>query len=307
MPEIRAIDLLPKEWIGPDGTCRVLTSVYQCLFFKPKDGLLTGLIEDVVYLALELPKGLPYTIFSLRWAANGDAAHAIGNTFGTETQPGSHLILFTRCPEGADEEPIHARIETALGLIVATEGKNAALVHFFDQIQTLPTELAQMISPSELSPATFPRPFEQQSRLPSVAEKLAQLDPDEKPRFFLALRWFEKAERENDSLDSFLKAWFALEILAMPDTNVRPVTATLATIYGLTFEQSRDHFLMGRVYGRRCDIVHNGSTQPIHYLLQKYVRAVFVDILFHLLGFPTERRTEAVLLDQGAPHSAWRP
>ena len=92
----------------------------------------------------------------------------------------------------------------------------------------------------------------------------------------------------------------------MPDTtDIRPINIALARIYGLSRDEVTTRFKIGRIFGLRSDIVHNGQVRSIHQQLQRYIQAVYVDILFDLLGQASERRAEAVLDDATFNHAAW--
>jgi hypothetical protein len=115
----------------------------------------------------------------------------------------------------------------------------------------------------------------------------------------LALHWFHLAMRDR-GVDAFLKRWIALETLAMPDgTNIRPVNEALASAYGISYEEARDTYAVGRLAGLRARIVHHGEPLPIHSKLELYFDAVFYDVLMQLLGEPCDGRAASVLAPDG--------
>lgn len=157
-------------------------------------------------------------------------------------------------------------------------------------------------------PQSFPQPFTKPTRVNDVAGAIAGLDDGIKNQVMLALRWFDKADRETDPLDAFLKSWFALEVIGMPDTaNVKPIVESLAEIYDISYEDARDMFQVGHIAGLRDDIVHDGAVRAIHQQLHSFVQAVFVDLLFHLTGQSSEKRADGVLKDSTFKHQDWRP
>jgi len=95
--------------------------------------------------------------------------------------------------------------------------------------------------------------------------------------------------------DAFLKCWFAFETLAMPDTtDIRPLQEMMAEIYGIPVDEGAARFRLGRLYGRRGRIVHDGDLRPVDARLQRYVEAVFVDVLRHRLGVPSALRAAKI-------------
>lgn len=311
--QMNFMDVLPESWRGSDGSVRVLQSVYQCLLFAPKDigaTYLTGAVDDVIYIVADLLSELKFhTAVNTVRMVDGQPRIEFHISEGA-TSKGTHIVFFTRCddPSGVHEAQALSKIEAAAGLIGALEGHNATYAHVFTQFLELPDGQMSGAGPSVLNPASLPRPFQNGDRVNKTAYALDTLDAHLKARMLLALRWLDKAQRETDGLDGFLKSWFALETLAMPDdTDVRPVVEMLATIYGKGYQDARDHFAVGRIQGLRSGIVHKGIIRGIHQQLTKYVQALVVDVLLHMTGQPTERRAEEILRDPTFPHASWRP
>ena len=66
----------------------------------------------------------------------------------------------------------------------------------------------------------------------------------------------------------------------MPDTtNIQPLEEMLATHYGIFHSEARDRFKVGRLFGRRSDIVHEGDLTPPDVRLLVYMQALFMDAL----------------------------
>lgn len=96
-------------------------------------------------------------------------------------------------------------------------------------------------------------------------------------------------------MDAYLKNWFALETLGMPDTSdVRPLNDSLARAYAIPLKEAESRFAVGRLFGLRSRIVHDGQIVPIHARLLDYIAAIFVDVLFERLNVAAERRAELV-------------
>ena len=109
------------------------------------------------------------------------------------------------------------------------------------------------------------------------------------------MRWFESAIYDK-GIDSLLKYWISIETLAMPDTtNIKVINEILSSAYKRTLDEVRDLFEVGRLFGLRSSIVHEGFNVPIGWLLLKYLEALYVDILFGILGLPCESRAEEII------------
>ena len=310
---IELVNLLPKEWRDDDGRVGVMQSVHTCLRFSPaqiRQPYLTGRIEDAVYLVFETA-GLKFNKVTLTFTSVIRGVPQFSTHASEEEAPaGTYIMFFTQYADGGpvSETEALAKIEAARGLVNAVEGMNATYHHLFDNQMVLPDGQQSATSPAIQNLNVFPAPFAVPDRLSAVAGGLAPLPQDDRSRIMLSLRWFDKAERETEPIDAFLKMWFALETLVMPDTtDIRPINIALTRIYDLSRDDVTTRFKIGRIFGLRSDIVHNGQVRSIHQQLQRYIQAVYVDILFDLLGQASERRAEAVLDDATFNHAAWMP
>lgn len=71
----------------------------------------------------------------------------------------------------------------------------------------------------------------------------------------------------------------------MPDgTNIRPVTEALARRSRVSEFDAVGRYKIGRVYGLRSEIVHNGYSGKVSPRLPQYLRAVFVDLIGDVLN-----------------------
>ena len=120
----------------------------------------------------------------------------------------------------------------------------------------------------------------------------ALINHPQRARISLSLEWFDQAKRQH-GVDAFLKFWFALETLSMPnDTNVRPMEERLATIYDTDLTTIRARFHVGRLQGLRSEIVHHGRLLRIPAELLDFLHSVYLDLLVDLLGFASPHRAE---------------
>jgi Apea-like HEPN len=117
---------------------------------------------------------------------------------------------------------------------------------------------------------------------------------EKKNRILLSLRWFENATMRAASstgVDVFLTYWVALEALAMPDTtSIGPLHDALGAIYGVDRSNVANQFLTGKLYRLRGMIVHDGKRAEIRAAIPHYLDCLYVDVLFHELGLPSEQR-----------------
>jgi hypothetical protein len=121
----------------------------------------------------------------------------------------------------------------------------------------------------------------------------------EAERIRLSLRWFDEAKRSR-GVDAFLKFWFALETLAMPDTtDISSIRSLLTAIYGLAGSQTEARFGIGRLFGLRSRIVHNGLRIELQPHLLSYMGGIYLDLLVHTLGFSAPKRAQAALDEAG--------
>ncbi len=111
-----------------------------------------------------------------------------------------------------------------------------------------------------------------------ASNSLERLDEPIRERINLALHWYMLSVLDN-GIDAFIKCWIALEALAMPDSNVRPINEKLARIYNISYKKAVDRFKIGRIHGLRSDILHNGDRINIDNKLLPYLEAIFVDLL----------------------------
>jgi hypothetical protein len=188
-------------------------------------------------------------------------------------------------------------ISTSAGIIAAFSGRNAVYEKIYDNILDVGTGAASGFSPVFSNPWVFPHPNFSKDRVALIRKGITCLNTiaiQMRNRIELAMHWYEEALRDQGR-DAFLKSWIALEVLAMPDsTNVRPITEALARAYSISYDEATKAYGVGRIFGLRSRIVHNGELLPIHFLLEEYTQAIFADVLFDMLQLPSDRRIEAV-------------
>jgi hypothetical protein len=218
-----------------------------------------------------------------------------------ETPPGPHLLLASPSRvDGVevDEAIYRERIEAARGLLLAFEGRNIAHSQLFEMRTGVSANTYSAVSPTLENPLTFPAPDLSPGRLGLLAKagsSVASLGAAVRSRIELSLRWYEQG-MTSFGVDAFIGLWIAIETLSMPDsTNIGPLVALLARAGGLSESQVRQRYLIGRVFGLRGLIVHNGGRPAIQGALLDFLGAIYADALAEILGTEPAGRIEAVL------------
>lgn len=219
----------------------------------------------------------------------------------TEAPQGAYLLLLTPLDidgKEGNEARIRERIAAAVGLLATIGGRNMVYERLYENILHLEDGKLSAFSPIWENPLWFPSvdaSDEKVALISDAGKAIAALPASERNRIELSLRWFQDAVFDG-SANGFLKYWIALETLGMPDTSdIRPLNERLASVYGLAYEMARDRFKVGRLFGLRSRIVHDGEIVPIHAQLSRYLEALYNDVLFCILNLNSERRSEAVL------------
>lgn len=128
-------------------------------------------------------------------------------------------------------------------------------------------------------------------------------DSPERERIELSLRWYDEAKRES-GVDSFLKLWFALETLAMPDTtDIAPIRNALSLAYPDCGDVEKE-FGIGRTFGLRGRIVHDGVRVEISNRLLTLLGGIYLDLLAMALDFDSPGRTRVAISDAGGALNA---
>jgi len=219
-----------------------------------------------------------------------------------ETNIGGWTILIT--PYICDgvqrtEQETKDSISVAEGLLSALNSINLVYEKTFENIVELSPIKTSASAPIFLTSYQFPNLHLSALQLLSLSSvNLRALHEDVRNRVRLSLRWYSKSVKEQltaEGIDSFVSIWIAIEVIGMPNTDVRPVVESLARLYQVDYPTARDRFQLGRIHGFRSEIVHKGKMFPIHSLLNAYVEAIYVDLLAEILHLPHERRAEKVL------------
>jgi len=136
--------------------------------------------------------------------------------------------------------------------------------------------------------------------LSSIATHLESFSKSQiKNKISLATNWFLKSLSFTD-VDSFLSKWICLETLCMDNSsNIAPIKDLLATIYGISESEVSEQFGIGRIYGLRNEIVHNGHLIEFELSFIYYLNHLVEDCFIHVLGLTPEFKTKQYIDKQG--------
>lgn len=223
-----------------------------------------------------------------------------------QTSKRPHVLILT--PHDIDgvpgvEQTTRQRVSSFAALIAAICGQNSIYRRLFDNLLKADGSGLYGFSPIVANPRALPEPnftAEQIGVLARAGGALSSMSGPDLNRCVLSLHWYEKSLRSMD-IDALLKAWIAIEVLAMEDgSNISPINVKLAKAYEITTKEATKEFYVGRLFGLRCRIVHSGEMVDVHSLLQRYLSAIFCDLLFHHLGIASEHSARQVLADGGS-------
>lgn len=96
-----------------------------------------------------------------------------------------------------------------------------------------------------------------------------------------SMHWWILGKKESDTVDRFIKLWISLEILVEGKGNklIKKVKNELTKIYP-NINEENINIVIGRVYGIRADIVHEGLRDPQKVSeYTKQLEAILEDIL----------------------------
>ena len=120
---------------------------------------------------------------------------------------------------------------------------------------------------------------------------IAAFDGKKRERLLRALHWQALGRWEDDRVDRFIMYWIAVEVLAAGRGKgvVGEICKKLIAVYPQYKPQLHD--IVGRIYGVRCNIVHEGIRNPdeVRGKLEQ-LGDILHDLLRHELSLPPENR-----------------
>jgi hypothetical protein len=115
-------------------------------------------------------------------------------------------------------------------------------------------------------------------------------NPEIRDRFTLLSRFFSKSLPFHPCEEKFILLWTILEIFPMKNTsNIKPLIYHLAAITGKDFDTIKENLGIGKLYGLRCDLIHNGKLgigiKDMGVIFAKLEDIIF-EVLRNMCGLP---------------------
>jgi hypothetical protein len=296
------LDLLPPSWKCREGQSYV--SAYRMLGVPLSDLSPPFAVELANVCVLFAWMELPHLRVESEYEPSPDGQIRV-NVHSSEGRvyPGAPSALFITTVESGDPRGLAAAqqdIHETVGVLSAFESMTLVFEHLENYWFSLPdgklsAAASLLVDPLWFYAATLDEAARHRWQLASKAIT-SSADAE---RIRLSLRWFDEAKRSR-GVDAFLKFWFALETLAMPDTtDISSIRAFLAAIYSVAGSQTEAHFGIGRLFGLRSHSVHNGLRIDLQPHLLSYIGGIYLDLLVHTLGFSAPKRAQAALDEAG--------
>lgn len=293
--------LVPDNWFGEKSQSSVWLSVFQIFRVAPENFVNDLLSIDLgsirailMYGSLSLPS------MSLEFKVSGGQLEINSKLEEASLPLAVYLMLvapFTVDGRPGNEPIIKEKCSSAVGLLVAINGRNMAYKHVHEAVVHLGSGYIETSSNVIENPFYFPEPDIADERLDLIgqlARTIEGLSEPDRNCVNLSLRWFEQGSYTS-GVDSYLSYWIALETLSMYGTNIKPVNDLLAQAYGVSYQEASARFHIGRLFGLRGRIVHEGARVAVHSGILQYISAVYVDCLLQKLEFDCLGKTVAVL------------
>jgi len=306
--ELNILDILPKEWFDKNGKADIYVSAYHCLtdiLTRDKKEYVDGQIFNSKFLIVNTI--LKYHNIDLIFKGLSNNSPQFNSNIQTKKTEQSVFLLFFLKHDLKNESKTIRELQSSRGLLSNIEGKNTNYWHVTDYIIHFPVNNTTTVSPVIKAPDLIPA-FSKTIMVELVSQKINTLEITLQTRIKLALRWIDSAEHETMSLDEFLKLWFAIETISMPDTtNIKPLLDRLASIYNLDKKIAKGYFNVGLILKLRSNIVHNGLNIGIHFQLNQYLKAIFYDVLLDICEVPSLHAARQVLEDSKFDKIEWMP
>lgn len=298
------LGLIPQHWFTKPSESAVWVSGYRILR-ADKEGLKLAGIFDYEKLRVIIGYGqIQYFDASAvkpEISHDGNVVLRNGAKEIRTTELGWLVIVQPYVVNGIEQAEQYVRNRAGMyaGLYAAVNGRNMAFERVFDNTVRLKDGQITVSSDSWVTPKAFPVPDIARKRLDEihmVGKILESKTGKERQRFEQSLHWFESGMRDPNPLDGFIKYWIALETLGMPDTtDIRPLNESLARGYGAGIDDVKSKFGIGKIFGFRSRILHDGDNLPIHQSLSEYMEALFLDVLFAHLGVSSAQKAAKIL------------
>lgn len=301
--EMRLGEIIPREWFQGDQPPTLRIRCYQIAraTIETFQGRLPRIATDRAIIQLLYGK-MPYVAnppVEFRMGANLEFRVDAGS-IKRELPEGAYTLVVV--PQADTEYASRLALEFTAGLVSAILGRNAVYRLVFDNTVDLVADRTTVIGEVFRNPLVDEAPDFSDPRIqtiPMAANAFSALPENERNRVELAIHWYAEA-LSSPAVDQFLKLWIALEALGMSEReNIRPLSATLGDVYGISTDEAQLRFGVGRIFGFRSKILHRGQRLPVHGTLERYVEALFRDVLFQKLRLPPAQHAAQIACGPG--------
>jgi len=129
--------------------------------------------------------------------------------------------------------------------------------------------------------------------------KISSLPHPDRTLYIRSLRWINDAIEARDNTDSFIKAWIAIEMAFIrKDRAINVLRNVVKSAYGFSKGEEESLFSLGRIYGLRKRIVHNGESAGFDTRLRAFLIALYRDLFAWRLGGNCPRLAVALLMKE---------
>ena len=303
--EVKTIDLIfPNDWTGR-GVKRVNVAGYEVF---PDEAVGRTVERDpfeVFNCCCRFVRGKqPYFDTSSARFIFGSNSHACCDVSGvgfSETEDGVHLMVICPCEldgKSRKESEYKEEVRDAVGIIAAIGGRRAAFRKLYDYDLAMGTGQFSAPGPVYENPIQTAPPQTDLGSIGAIGRVSANIIQKAEPqreRMKTSLHWFYKSTCESRGTDSFVECWIALEaMMGGNDDIVEKVAGVLAGAYSTETGKAKAEFAIGRLYGKRCDIVHEGM-RHLPERLDQYLFAVYSDVLCAMADLPSLGKVRAFL------------
>lgn len=225
---------------------------------------------------------------------NGDVIFDT-SAINKQTPIGAYLIIvlpFDVDSKEGNERVTKDRIADIVGLIASVNQMNMIFTHLFDYVYNLSRKEKSVIGNVIINPFSMPIPELSKERLAfitTIDDAIESKEASLRERIRLSLRWYKSAIYD-ENVDAFIKYWIAIETLGMSDTKISPLNRALARIYNISQEETRNKFNIGRIFGIRGRIIHDGEQLQIGVTILGYLESIYIDLLYDAIGCQSDYR-----------------
>lgn len=286
------LGVIPERWKDKDLWVRAYRMLHatDSIF---KGGMITADFSDTravaFYGTIQYSRSDPPLVQSSK---SSEIVQMLATLSTVDAQDGAYILFIT--PLEGNEPSARRRLDEVVGLFAVINGLSSVYDYLFDNIVNISKNTYTYFSPVVPNPFWFEAPDLSDARINEIIGSYKKIDGQ--GNILLSLRWFNEGIRKLP-FDAFIPLWIALETLVSAKGKyvVHKINEGLAKYYGIPKEETVRKFRIGRLYGLRTRIFHDGEILPLHGDTIDYMAAIYSDLLFGLLDLTPEKRAEGKL------------